>query len=398
MIQEFASRLAPHGSYGEPQPQFFDLTQEDDQKNIERLLNENSHIRIIDTYEEQLLEYFVLENPVLYRDEEKQKKQFATYRDDHFGKREPWQAGVWVHLPWRQTLLHILEDGMYQEVRTGRNRHLITPDEQKKFYNSTIGIAGLSVGNAVALSIVQSGGGKHMRLADPDTLELTNLNRIRGSISELTEPKVFMAARQIYELDPYAKLELFTEGITEENLGSFMQGLDVAVDEIDSLVLKVRIRQEAQKRKIPVLMAADNGETGVVDIERHDLEDTEPFHGRVSKEKIERILNGNITPPELMQIIGGDLVGFDIHEEKMLYSLSEIGKSVPTWPQLGATAFMNGAFMATAARRIVTGQNLINGRAVISIPSFLEPDFSSEAARQRRQTAIDNFLKKMSSK
>lgn len=398
MSQGLSKKLASHSSYGEPRPHFFNLAQEGDQKKLEDVLDRNAHIRIIDTYEDQLLEYFILQNPTLYREKKVKERRFAEYRDEHYGEHEPWQAGIWVYLPWRKTVLHLLEDEMYQEVRTGRNRHLITPEEQKKFYDSTIGIAGLSVGNAVALSIVQSGGGKHMRLADPDTLELTNLNRIRGSISELTEPKVHMAARQIYELDPYAKLELFTEGLTEKNLGVFMDGLDVAIDEIDTLALKVRIRQEAQRRKIPVLMAADNGETGVIDVERHDIEDTAIFHGRLSPEKIEQVVGGDITPQELMQIIGGDLVGFDIHEERMLHSLTAIGKTIPTWPQLGVTAFMNGSFIAAVARRVVTGQSAINGRAVVSMPSFIEPEYGSSESQARRGAAITDFLTKMGGK
>ena len=195
-----------------PEPQFFDLSDSASQKKLEQLLAQHPHTRIVDTYETQLKELFILNNPPLQMNPPEAEKQFATYRDEHYGKSEPWQAGQWVYLSWRHTLLHILNDEGYQTVRTGRNRNLITPDEQQKFYHSSIAVAGLSVGNSVALAIVQTGGGRQMKLADPDTIELTNLNRIRSSITELTEPKVYMTARQIYELDPYAELTLYPEG------------------------------------------------------------------------------------------------------------------------------------------------------------------------------------------
>ncbi len=395
MTKELKKLLEPQERNQKPAPEFFNLLQESDQRELVELLEKNPHTQIIDTYESQLLDYFVLQNPPLYLNPPERDKQFEEYKKDHYGENEPHQAGKWVYLAWRHTLLHILNDDAYQVVRTGRNRNLILPEEQKKYYNSVIGIAGQSVGNSCTLAIVQTGGGKNMRIADMDTLELTNLNRIRGSITDITSPKVNMTARQVYELDPYANLELFGDGLTEENIEKFFDGppkLDVVIDEIDSLGLKIRIRQEAKKRGIPVVMAADNGDSGVLDVERHDLQDDiELFHGRAGKDIADKVLNQQLSPPLIGKIIGEDLIGFDIHEERMLDSLLEIGSSIPTWPQLGTAATLNGALVATIVRKILTGQPVIDKRAVFSSPELLVPGYNDPEIKKQRTQKIEEF-------
>ncbi len=375
----------------EPKPIFYKLTEQEDQDKLSELLEQNPHTTVIDTYDTQLEELFVLNNPWLNLNPPQKEEEFKKHRAEHYGEKEPWQTGNWVYLPWRHALLHILEDDGFQQVRTGRNRNLITAEEQKKYYHSTVSIAGLSVGNSVALAIVQMGGGKNLRLADPDTLELTNLNRIRGSINELTEPKVYMAARQIYDLDPYANPTLYPEGVTEKNIEEFVDGVDVAIDEMDNLNLKIRLRQEAKKRKIPVLMATDNGDSGLLDIERHDLKEDIPlFHGRAG-DIADRVLGKQIPLPVLGKIIGEELVGYNLLELRMQESLLAIGKSIPTWPQLGGAAYLNGVAIAIAVRKILNNHPVVKERANLSLSSWLVPDYNSEEATKEREEATKKF-------
>lgn len=375
-----------------PKPDFFPLSSQTEADRLKSLLDAEPRLQIIDRYEQQLLELFVLRHPWLQVNPQARAAEFAQYLKEHYNSLPPWQAGLWVHLPWRHVLLHILNDADFHEVRTGRNRNIITAGEQQKYYHSTIGIAGLSVGNSVALSIVLTGGGKHLRLADPDTLELTNLNRVRGSIAELTAPKVFMAARQIYELDPYADLKLFPQGLTEDNLAEFMDGLDVMVDEIDQLGMKIRIRQEAKKRKIPVVMAADNGDSGILDIERHDLDDSIPyFHGRAGDDIAEQVLGRELPQPLIGRIIGEKLIGYDITEPGLQRSLLEIGQTLPTWPQLGGAALLNGVAVAAAVRKIINGQPVIDNRAVLSLSSWLIPHYDDPDQVAQRNEATQVF-------
>lgn len=410
---DLASKLRPSGaSQEEPKPEFFDLSREDDRVRLSQLLEAHPHIAVIDRYEQQLKEIFTLEHPPLYADKTRLEAEFPPFREAHYAGREPWQAGVWAYLSWRAVLLHLLPDADFQRVRTARNRNLIPADEQEKYYNSTVGIAGLSVGNSVALALVLMGGGKHLRLADNDTLELTNLNRIRGSIADLTKPKVFMTAQQIYELDPYADLALYAEGLTEKNIQAFFDGpparnasrsdaggprLDVVVDEIDHLGMKLRIREEARKRRIPVVMATDNGDSGLVDVERYDLDpNVKPFHGRLPEDIAARIRAGEKLPlPVIGTTIGEHLVGWDITEPRMQASLLEIGKSIPTWPQLGGAALLNGVAVAVTIRKILTGQPVTDRRAILSLSSRLIPEYDSPENVEQRRRETEAFVKKL---
>lgn len=380
-----------------PRPTFFNLTKKIDTAKLTQLLDGQPEVTIIDTFEQQLRELFVIGQPWLNLDPAKRDREFVGYKKSILGRIELWQAGVWVYLPWRKTLLHILHDEDFQRVRTARNRDLITAQEQQKYYHSNIGIAGLSVGNSCALAIVLTGGGKRIRLADPDTLELTNLNRIRGSIAELTQPKVFMTARQIYELDPYAELELYPEGLTEKNIERFFDGppkLDVVIDEIDNIGMKVRIRQEAKKRGIPVVMAADNGEGGILDVERHDRQkNILPFHGRAGKDIAKRVVGKKLPLPVVGQIITEDLLGVGNITGRVQKSLLQIGSTLPTWPQLGGAAVLNGVAVAVTVRRILNGQPAVSNRAMLSLESWLIPAYKSSARQGRRRRQTKDFLR-----
>ena len=390
-MSDLVNKLTPtKASTDAPAPQFFRVGKSAEAAELEALIDQQQP-QIIDTYESQLKEYFVLQNPALHLNPPERDKQFQAFKEEHYGAAEPQAAGIWVYLPWRNLLLHLLEDAWYQEVRTGRNRNLIPAAEQRKYYDITIALGGLSVGNSAALAIVLTGGGKRWRLADPDTLELTNLNRIRASITELTEPKVYMTARQIYELDPYASLTLYPEGVTKENIEEFCAGADIIIDEVDNLPIKLMLRDQAKQHKTPLLMATDNGDSGLLDIERHDLKDIPYFHGRITEQDIADMLSGKLALPQIGKMIGEKLVGFNITEPRMQASLLEIGRTIPTWPQLGGAAVLNGVAIAAAVRKIVTEQPVIEKRAVLSLSSWLIPGYDAPDQVEQRQRNTQQF-------
>lgn len=301
---------------------------------------------IVDTFDEQV------------------KELMAARFDD---KIKP--QGCWVYYPWLDTSVHILNEEDFYFVRTSRNRNLITAKEQKKFYNAVVGIGGLSIGNSVAVAIALQGGAKHMRLADFDRLELSNTNRIRTGVQNLGLLKVEIAAREIYEINPYAKVECFTEGLTEKNIEKFISGLDVMIDELDNIAIKYLLREQAKKHKIPVVMAADNGDRAVVDVERYDR-DPQPefFHGRIGNVSYEGLksLDKMGIGRTIAQHIGHKNVTQRMHE-----SLAQIGKTIVSWPQLGGAAMINGSAVAYCVRKIVTKQPIVDNRAIIDLDKLL---------------------------
>lgn len=358
-------------------PVILDLQNKSDEEKMLELESKGLILSVRDDYKEQLKEYFAIMNPPLIMEENFEEK-FDDYLSD-LEKRIPiWQQGRYVYYPWIFTLVHILEDEAFQIVRTARNKNLVNDSEQKKFYDGVIGIAGLTIGNSAALAIVLQGGGKHIKLADFDRLALTNLNRIRSGINDLGLTKVEMTARQIYLINPYTKIELFPEGLTPDNITNFMEGsskIDIMVDEIDQFHIKFLMREHAKRLKIPVVFAVDNGNNGLVDIERYDLENsTEFFHNRlepVSYEEFSKLDKWGICKA-ITEFVGPENISL-----RMKQSLAEMGKTLIAWPRLGGATLLNGSIVAYCVRKILNNEPLENNRGYISLDKELAPDFKT---------------------
>src|SRR5262249_52912166 len=125
------------------------------------------------------------------------------------GGLAPLEYGRWVYYPWLRQVVHVLPPDEFRFLRSCRNRYKITPDEQEQLHQRTIGIVGLSVGLAVATTLALEGVGGRYRLADFDSLGLSNLNRIRAGVGTLGTNKAVLAARQLLELDPYLDVEIY---------------------------------------------------------------------------------------------------------------------------------------------------------------------------------------------
>ena len=372
-------------------PRIFNLQKAADRQKLSRLIRQGAVRQVVDDYKEQLKEYFQVMNPTLVY-----TRQFdsalAEYIKNLQKKTPLWQQGRWVYYPWLATLVHILEDDAFQGVRTARNQNLINKKEQAVFYDSVVGIGGLSVGNSVALAIVLQGGARHIRLADHDRLALSNLNRIRAGVEFLGLNKTEMTARQIYALNPYAKVELFPEGLTEKNISKFFTGpprLDVIIDELDNLAVKYLIREQARKFKTPVVMAADNGDNAVVDIERYDQNSRLPFFhnrmGKVAYEELKKLDKFGIGRT-ITKHIGPENVTIRMQE-----SLLEMGKTIVSWPQLGGAALLNGSAVAYCARKILNKQPLAANRALMSLDEKVVPGYDSNLQKKKRAQAAQVF-------
>ncbi len=260
-------------------PLFFRLTENSDRQELNRLSQSHPNLQIYDTIEGQLIELIKTQHP----SQRFTDKQLSAKIHQHLGGVPPEEYGVWVYYPWSDRLLHILDEKEFIQLRTSRNQYKITREEQDTLARQKIGIIGLSVGQSIALTMAMERTFGEVRLADFDSLELTNMNRIRTGVHNLGVSKVIIAAREIAEIDPFLRVECFPEGITEENIDRFLlEGgkLDILVDECDSLDIKIICRQRAKALQIPVVM--DTSDRGLVDVERFDLEPERPIlHGLI---------------------------------------------------------------------------------------------------------------------
>ncbi len=371
-------------------PILFDLSHPEDRAHFEDLLQSGAIRQVTDDYEEQQRELFGVQNPSRVH-ASGFEEAFQEYYHTLATEKPLSESGRWAYFPWRYIAAHILPENEYRLVRTARNQNLITKEEQEKFYNATIGIGGLSVGSSVAFAIALGGGGKKLKLADMDRLALSNTNRVLAGADRLGMLKVEMAARTIYEINPYAEIELHPEGLTPENIESFFDGLDIVIDELDNLAVKYLIREQAKKHRIAVVMAADNGDNAVVDIERYDLDPATPFfHGRMGTVSYEMLkgLDKFGIGKMITKHVGPENV-----TERMQQSLVQMGKTIVSWPQLGGAALVNGAAVAYCVRKVLNGQPLEANRALVSLDEKLIPGYSAPEAAARRQQVSEDFAK-----
>lgn len=274
----------------------------------------------------------------------------------------------WVYYPWRRTVVRVLGPRAFRRLRLDRNRNLITLGEQDRLASLTVGVVGLSVGHAIAYGLAAQGLCGHLRLTDFDDLELSNLNRVPATVFDLGVNKSIVAARRIAELDPYLTVEVLEGGLTPDTVDEFLAGLDVVVDECDSLDVKALVREAARARRRPVLMATSD--RGLVDVERFDLEPDRPiFHGLLGGVDVAQLsgLTGTEKIPHVLRILDATSLS-----ARGAASLVEVGHTLSTWPQLAGDVGLGATAVAEAVRRIGLGEPLASGRVRIDVTAALD--------------------------
>lgn len=329
---------------------------------------------VIDIYESALRELFFIENPQLKKEFGETVKRLEAFLSDAN------VAELWIHYPWSNTLIRSVPEETYFKLRTARNRNIITAAEQLRYRNAVVGIAGLSVGSAILSALVISGGPKTLKIADFDVLETSNLNRVRATLPDVGKNKAHVAARHIWELDPFADIHLCAEGVSRENLEAFLlhdPPLQIFIDAMDNLALKVFSRQLCREYHIPVLMATDNGDGVILDIERFDSEPARPLlHGLIDGISSEDLVNMDY---ERWLELATRIVGPEYLTKSMQKSLPEIGRSLSALPQLGTAAMLAGSAVAYAVRRIVNREEVLSGRYLLSLEDMLDPSPQNRA-------------------
>jgi molybdopterin/thiamine biosynthesis adenylyltransferase len=344
---------------------FYRLANPTDRNAFEMLLTTHPSISRYDTLISQLRDLVKLENPSKQLTDD----EFASLIEEKLSGRPIEEFGVWVYYPWKNAIVHLLDEEDFIKVRTIRNVYKITPEQVELLSKKKIGVLGLSVGQAVVMSLVMERLCGEIRIADFDTLELSNLNRIRTGVFQLGLEKTEIVRREIAEIDPFIKVVVFREGIQKENIGAFLSeggDLDLLVEECDSADVKMMIRLACRKKGIPVVM--ETSDRGLLDVERYDLDTNYPIlHGLVE----ERFLQDRpLSKEEKMELL---FQCFDASQasEGMTRSISELGKSITTWPQLASDVILGGAVVAMTTRMIFLTNNIKSSRTYVDVPSII---------------------------
>jgi tRNA threonylcarbamoyladenosine dehydratase len=155
------------------------------------------------------------------------------------------------------------EEEFYAEL-TRRNRAFIPDGTQKKLKGLKMLVAGCgSTGGACTQSLARVGVTQFI-LADSGRYELNNLNRQHAYLNDLGKNKAAFHAEQIMQINPFAKVETHTRGVTPENAEQMVQWADLIMDGVDvttqsGIQMKVKLHEMAKKHQKPVLAGLDLG-------------------------------------------------------------------------------------------------------------------------------------------
>lgn len=362
-------------------PNFFQLHNEASKEEFAKFLEEHSDIFVADEIHSQLTELIKLRFP---------KKKFSSTEledaiNDHLDGADLSEYGQWVYYPWLNKLVHILPETEFIEVRTNRNQYKITPEEEEVLANKKIGIIGLSVGKAIALTMALERICGELVLADFDVVELSNLNRIQTGIHNCGLKKTVIVAREIAEIDPYLKVTCIHEGLTEENVDQFFTNgkkLDVCIEVCDGLYTKIFARQKAKELGVPVVM--NSSDRGTTDIERFDLEPDLPIlHGLIDHLDLSKVKQAKTNEEKVPYLL--PMLGVETSSDRLKASMLEIEETITTWPQLASGVVFGGGICTDVCRRILLNQITDSGRYFVDVEQKINNDVEDYIAKSRTQ-------------
>jgi hypothetical protein len=349
------------------EPIFYRLKNDSNRKAFDNLLAEGKVLFLHDEIKSQLQELLKIQNPSIsikkedYEDLIIQKLNGGALAD----------YGVWVYYPWSGRIVHLLDEDEFIEVRTNRNQFKITKAEQELLRKKKIGIVGLSVGQSIALTMAMERICGEIRLADFDVAELSNLNRLRTGLQNMGLNKTVIAAREIWEIDPFIKVKQFHQGLQTDNMTEFFTNdgkLDLFIEVCDGMDIKIESRYKARELEIPVVM--DTNDRGMLDVERFDLEPDRPIlHGLA--DGLDPITIKNLTNedkiPYILKIVGAESISM-----RLKASMMEVQQSINTWPQLASSVVLGGAITTDVCRRILLDQFHESGRYYVDMDELVK--------------------------
>jgi len=277
------------------------------------------------------------------------------------------EAERYVYYPWRRTVVRMVGPRAFPVIRLDRNRNRITRKEQDRLRRQRVGVVGLSAGHSIAATLALEGLCGELRLADFDAVELTNLNRLPASVLDVGLNKAVLGARRVTEIDPYISVRVFPEGISLKTVEEFVAGLDVLVEECDSIDMKLLLREVARRHRVPVIM--ETSDRGLLDVERFDLDPERPILHNLLPGVTASIMASLSTPQKVPYVI--DIVDASESSARGAASMAEVGRTLSTWPQLAGDVMLGGATVASALRRLGLGEPLPSGRVRIDLDAIV---------------------------
>lgn len=141
------------------------------------------------------------------------------------------------------------------------NRHIMLPQidvgGQQKIHHAHVIIFGLGgLGSPAAMYLAAAGIGE-LTLVDPDTVELTNLQRqIVHHDSNIGETKVSSARKNLRQINSEPKINTIQKKLDDQSLLDALEQVDVVIDATDNFESRFAINQACVTLKKPLVSGA----------------------------------------------------------------------------------------------------------------------------------------------
>ena len=181
------------------------------------------------------------------------------------------------------------------------------------FNKQHLTIAGASVASQASMFAVRLIKPYLLTLADPKAPNASNFNRTNYSLIDLLEEpdtndevsKSIALARNIHWQDPFQLIHVYPEGITDENMESYLSGeydsdnniavprTTMFIEAIDQLPVKYRLLVTARKLDIPTIQLVDVASRGINGFNSpgDNRRKVDLFYGMTDKEIAETFAN-----------------------------------------------------------------------------------------------------------
>jgi molybdopterin/thiamine biosynthesis adenylyltransferase len=134
-----------------------------------------------------------------------------------------------------------------------RNLGFISAAEQEALGGKKVAIAGVGGDGGLVAEILARLGVRRFSLADPERFEPENLNRQNGCNSDtIGHNKAVVIGELVAGINPAAVIEIYTDGVTTDNIAEFLNDADILVDETEFTLpaLAVSLARAARRLNI----------------------------------------------------------------------------------------------------------------------------------------------------
>ena len=153
----------------------------------------------------------------------------------------------------KETMIVLLDMDIWPE-RFRRNQGVFSAKQMARLLSRRVFIAGCGgLGGHVASLLARMGVGG-FRLCDPDIFEESNLSRQYFCTEKtLGKPKALVSRDGLLDIASYLDVDAHVIAAAPDNLPTLLQGMDAAIDCLDSVPRKKMLEEAAHTARIPFL-------------------------------------------------------------------------------------------------------------------------------------------------